>query len=108
MATEGNNFSQEYENTRESFFTEGERDRFLEVLQNPYDRQLHYDLLKSNAKELHNKAMDLIERAEAGEFNEEGMLMVEYAISHYLAAIEDVHLELIKERSLSDDDLMVR
>ena len=43
--------------------------------------------------------MDLIKRVELGEFNDEQLEKVEYAIAHYLSGIEDLHQELILEKT---------
>ena len=108
MATEGNNMNKEIAETREAFFSEGEIDYFRRLLKSPAERLIHYKLVNKKATELHEKAMDLIERAEAGQFNEEEMFKIEYLISHYLGAIEDLHRVLIKERTPNKDNEMER
>ena len=61
------------------------------------ERSLHCDLLRKKADELYAKAMDLIQRVDAGEFNEEKMMRVERVIAHCLAAIDDIELTLERE-----------
>ena len=100
MATVGNNTSAKHEQLREAFFTEGEKEQFKKVMSNPKDQRIHSKILEEKAETLYKKAMDLIKRVELGEFNDEQMEKVEYAISHYLAGIEDLHQELILEKTL--------
>lgn len=99
MATVGNNTSAKYEHLRESFFTEGEREQFEKIMKSPKNRAIHEKMLEQNADTLYKKAMVLIEAVERGEFNEEEMAVVEYTISHYLAGIDDIHPELVLERT---------
>lgn len=108
MATEGNNMNKEIAETREAFFSEGEIEYFRRLLKNPPERLIHYKLVNKRASDLHRMAMELIEMAEAGQFNEEEMFKIEYLISHYLGAIEDLHRVLIKERTPNKDDEMER
>ena len=54
------------------------------------EQKIHKKLLNEKASVLYEKAMKLIIRVELGEFNEKQMKGVEYAIAHYLAAIEDI------------------
>lgn len=108
MATEGNNMNKEIAETRDAFFSEGERDYFRRLIKSPAERLIHYKLVNKRASDLHRMAMDLIERAEAGQFNEEEMFKIEYLISHYLGAIEDLHKVLIKERTHNEDEGMDR
>lgn len=106
MATIGNNTSAEYARVRDIFFgSEGERKNFENLMQNPNEREIHTELLKKSADELYERAMNLINRVEYGEFNQEQMERVERAIAHCLAAIEDVQLALVKsEDALSSED----
>lgn len=108
MATEGNNMNKEIAETRDAFFSEGEIDYFRRLLKSPAERLIHYKLVNKKASELHETAMDLIERAEAGQFNEEEMFKIEYLISHYLGAIEDLHRILVNERTPDVDEGMDR
>ena len=55
--------------------------------------------MHQKAESLHTRAINLINRVEAGEFNEEQMVKVEHMIAHYLAAIED--LERVLELELT-------
>ena len=100
MATLGNNVNPKYENTRKSFFSESEQEYFKKLLKDPKERAIHAKLLRQRAELLHEKAMGLINRVEAGEFNEEQMAKVEYEVSHYLAAIEDLERVLEQAESL--------
>lgn len=106
METIGNNTSAEYARVRDVFFgSEGERKNFENLMQNPNEREIHTELLKKSADKLYEMAMDLINRVECGEFNQEQMERVEREIAHYLAAIEDVQLALVKsEDALSSED----
>ncbi len=72
-------------------------------MRNPKDQRIHAKMLEEKAETLYKKAMDLIKRVELGEFNDEQMEKVEYAISHYLAGIEDLHQELILEKTLRSE-----
>ena len=100
MATVGNNTSAKYEHLRESFFTEGEKEQFEKIIKHPKNRKIHAKMLEQKAETLYKKAMTLIEAVERGEFNEEEMAVVEFTISHYLAGIEDLHQELILEKTM--------
>ena len=68
-------------------------------MKNPNNRTIHEKMLEQKAETLYKKAMVLIEAVENGEFNEEEMAVVEYTISHYLAGIDDLHPELILEKT---------
>ncbi len=101
MATVGNNMDGKKSHVRDSFFSsKGEKEYFEKLMQDPKERSIHAKALRMNADTLYKKAMDLINRVEAGEFNEEQMAKVEYMISHYLAGIDDLHKELILELTL--------
>lgn len=69
-------------------------------MRNPKDRKIHAKMLEEEAKTLYKKAKCLIKRVELGEFNDEQMEKVEYAISQYLAGIQDLRQELILEKTL--------
>ena len=99
MATVGNNTSAKFEYLREAFFTEGEREQFEKIMKKPSNRAIHEKMLGQKAETLYKKAMILIESVERGLFNEKEMAVVEFAISHYLAGIEDLHPELILEKT---------
>lgn len=106
MATVGNNNNGEYSHLRDSFFTKGEEEQFKQRMQEPKEQIIHHSLLKQNVDKLYEKAMDLVQRVEQGEFNEEEMEKVERAIAHYLAAIDDLHLELVHEKYHNDELVM--
>ena len=100
MAIVGNNTNSEYANLRDSFFTEEEKKQFNKVMKDEKDQKIHAEMLEKKASLLYKKAMQLINRVEAGEFNEKQMKKVEYVISHLLAGIEDLHKELILELTM--------
>ena len=99
MATVGNNTSVKYEHLREAFFTEGEREQFEKIMKHTKNRAIYEKMLEQNTDTLYKKAMVLIEAVERGEFDEKEMAVVEYTISHYLAGIDDLHPELILEKT---------
>lgn len=105
MASIGNNINADYANTRDSFFTAGEMEYYEQLLRSPYERSIRDNMKKEKASFLHRKAVNLIERAEAGEFTDEEMYIVEKMISHYLYAIEDLHMELVKGLSVDEDEM---
>ncbi len=100
MGTIGNNADGNIGYVRDSFFTEGEQDYFEKLMRNPDERRIHFKLARKNAQELFDKAMELIDRVEAGEFNEEQMQKAERAIVHLLAGIEDLQKVLELEREI--------
>lgn len=89
MAIKGNNSNQQYSFVRDSFFSESEKKFFTKLLEDPTEMKIHSKLLTQKVELLYKKAVKLISRVEAGEFNEKQMANVEYMIAHYLAAIED-------------------
>jgi len=99
MASVGNNINADIANARDSFLTKEEQAYFEELLKSPSDRIIHYHLMKNKAEVLHKKAVELMDNAEAGLYSEEEMAKIERGILHYLMAIEDLHMELIKERN---------
>ncbi|MBE5758374.1 MAG: hypothetical protein E7345_05595 [Clostridiales bacterium] len=99
MATVGNNTSAKFEHLREAFFTKGEKEQFEKIMRHPKNRAIHERMLEQKAETLYKKAMVLIEAVERGEFDEKEMAVVEYTISHYLAGIDDLHPELILEKT---------
>ena len=48
MATEGNNMNKEIAETRDAFFSEGERDYFRRLIKSPAERLVHYKLVNKN------------------------------------------------------------
>ena len=100
MATIGNNASGKAAFLRDSFFDSAEQQYLEELMECRGERELHHQLLHEHADKLYKKACDLIVRVELGEFNEEQMEKVEYVISHYLAGIEDLHQEMILEKTM--------
>lgn len=107
MATIGNNVSSEYANVRDAFFTPGEIENFEKIMKDPENFKFHNKLIKQNVHVMYAKAMDLIERVERGEFNENQMERVERLIAHCLASIEDLHLELVHEKYYDDEQCNV-
>ena len=90
MASEGNNANGKYAHLRDSFFTETEKEHFDNLLKNSEEKRTHEDMLKEKNDNKYRDAISLIERAEAGEFNEEEMETAEHMISHLLAGIVDL------------------
>ena len=91
MGTIGNNINNDRANARDAFFTKSEKEFFAEFLErNPQATSLFETLKNMDSKTLYNKAMELHERAEAGEFDEEEMKEVEAKVAMLFAAIEDI------------------
>lgn len=108
MATEGNNFSAEFAHIRDSFFTESEIEQFNKVMENPIDQFVHQHLSKQRAWGLYSKAMNIIQKVEYGEYEDNEMPEVERLLSHYLAAIQDIIMEMEKERTEINNDVLER
>ena len=102
MGKYGNNSSREYELLREAFFTDSEKQQYEKVMEDPKEREINTRLQNKQAIELYKKATLLIEMAEKGLLDEEEMERAEYIIAHCLAALDDVCLEIIKEK---DDEI---
>ena len=100
MSSVGNNTSKKLEKLRNAFFTQSEKEQFQKIMMNPKEQKIHAKMLKQNAEELYKNAMELITWVELGRFNEKQMEKIEYMISHYLAGIEDLHLELLNEKTM--------
>ncbi len=101
MGTMGNNEDGNKSLVRDSFFTEGEKEYFEELMKKPEEKKIHNALTKENVQDLFDMAMELINRVEAGEFDEKQMEKVERLIAHLLAAIED--LQRVLELELTMD-----
>jgi len=90
MSSIGNNYLRTFSETRDSFFTPEERSFYNEIMQSPTERCEHNHLKMERVEKLYEKAMELINRVETGEFGEDGMDRVEYYLVHLLGAIEDI------------------
>ena len=98
MATVGNTSNIEYILARDSFFDSDEKEFFEKLFKSDLDiRLMHTDLSKKRAESLYAKAMDLITRAEGGEFDEETMEIIEVKVGLLLSALEELSIEQIKE-----------
>lgn len=89
MSTIGNNGNLKFSQTRDSFFTDSEKEFFTKLLENPKERFIHTQLLRQKVESLYERALNLLNRVESGEFNEEQMAKVEHLIAHYLGTIQD-------------------
>ena len=52
--------------------------------------------------------MNIIEKVDFGEYDDKEMLEVERLLSHYLSAIQDIIMEMEKERTEISNDVLER
>ena len=86
-------------------FLEAEREYVVELLKNDEVIEVIRRLNGNYSRDvLVATAKDLMDRVEAGEFDDKEMLKVEYQITVLLAAIQDKVLIKILERTMADMD----
>ncbi|MBO5910298.1 MAG: hypothetical protein J6Q15_02190 [Clostridia bacterium] len=91
----------------QSYFGEGEKAYFAELLKSPKEMKLHQKLSQEDPQILCKKAVELINDIEQGKFNEVEMAEAEYMITHLLGAIDGMQkvneLELTKPNVKGND-----
>ena len=103
MAVAGNTDNIEFINLRDSFFDSDEKDFINNLLKDKNFRKMRNQILKEKAEKIYAKAKELIERAEAGEFDETTMEEIEVKIALLLSALEEYIFA--KEKELDFEDL---
>ena len=95
--------SKKLEFLRDAFFTEGEIKYFEGLLKDEKEMSRFCTLLSEDMHKIYERAMDLIERVERGEFTEKQMAKIEKTIAFYLAVQDNLQKELSKDFTKSDD-----
>lgn len=108
MATNGNNINPEHAYLRDCFINEDMQEDLNKLMQDPKNQIIHRILTKRKTSLLYEKAMELIEKVDNGEFTDDQMDQIEKEIAFFLSAIEDITMSKEHEHNTNhkNDDFV--